>query len=403
MTAEASGTVAAILVTEGDAVTKGQTLMTLGGDYETTLQNAADSLRSSEISVANAEGSLKSAALAVSDSQGNVRNAELSVENARLSLENARDKLGDYTITSPISGTIVEKFYKTGDTVESGKQLCTIYDLSYLEMTLSIDELDISTVSVGQSVGITAGAVEGKQYQGVVTRVSVAGTTTNGTTVYPVTIRLDETDGLLPGMNVDAEIIVREAAGTLSIPNAAVNRGGLVLVTRDSPSAANAAELPAASEDYVYVRVETGISDDDYENVEVPLMYAGVRREERRRRATEALVQVGLGDRLRHKPSELSGGQQQRVSIARALVGHPAVILADEPTGALDSHTSREVLNILQELHEQGNTIVLITHDNAIAVQAERIIRLEDGRVVYDGDAHAPEAVVRSGWAGGMP
>ena len=131
------------------------------------------------------------------------------------------------------------------------------------------------------------------------------------------------------------------------------------------------------------------------ENVEVPLVYAGVSRGERRRRATAALQQVGLGDKLKNKPNQLSGGQQQRVSIARALAGKPAVILADEPTGALDSHTGREVLGMLQQLHKQGNTVVLITHDNSIAVQAQRIIRLEDGRVVYDGDAHAPEAVVQ--------
>ena len=131
------------------------------------------------------------------------------------------------------------------------------------------------------------------------------------------------------------------------------------------------------------------------ENVEVPLVYAGVSRGERRRRATAALQQVGLGDKLKNKPNQLSGGQQQRVSIARALAGKPAVILADEPTGALDSHTGREVLGMLQQLHRQGNTVVLITHDNSIAVQAQRIIRLEDGRVVYDGDAHAPEAVVQ--------
>ena len=136
------------------------------------------------------------------------------------------------------------------------------------------------------------------------------------------------------------------------------------------------------------------------ENVEVPLMYAGVSRAERRERARAVLEQVGLGDKLKHKPQQLSGGQQQRVSIARALAGRPAVILADEPTGALDSHTSREVLGMLQDLHRQGNTVVLITHDNSIAVQAQRIIRLEDGRVVYDGDAHAPEAVVRPGAAG---
>ena len=93
--------------------------------------------------------------------------------------------------------------------------------------------------------------------------------------------------------------------------------------------------------------------------------------------------------------NQLSGGQQQRVSIARALVRNPAVILADEPTGALDSHTGREVLGMLQQMHDEGHTVVLITHDNSIAVQADRIIRLEDGRVVYDGDSHAPEAIVQ--------
>lgn len=136
------------------------------------------------------------------------------------------------------------------------------------------------------------------------------------------------------------------------------------------------------------------------ENVEVPLMYAGVPKAERQERAKIALELVGLGEKLRHRPSQLSGGQQQRVSIARALVGEPAVILADEPTGALDSHTSREVLTLLQRLHRAGNTVVLITHDNSIAVQAQRIIRLEDGRVVYDGDANAPEAVVTPRTAG---
>ena len=136
------------------------------------------------------------------------------------------------------------------------------------------------------------------------------------------------------------------------------------------------------------------------ENVEVPLMYAGVPRGERRDRARAALEQVGLGDKWRHRPMELSGGQQQRVSIARALAGDPSLILADEPTGALDSRTGREVLEMLQDLHGQGHTVVLITHDNSIAVQAQRIIRLEDGRVVYDGPASAPEAVVTPRAAG---
>ena len=131
------------------------------------------------------------------------------------------------------------------------------------------------------------------------------------------------------------------------------------------------------------------------ENVAVPLMYAGKGRRERREIALRALERVGLADKTRNLPNQLSGGQQQRVSIARALANSPSVILADEPTGALDSRTGREVLDILRSLHAAGNTVVLITHDNSIAATAERVIRLEDGRVVYDGPADAPASGVR--------
>ena len=133
---------------------------------------------------------------------------------------------------------------------------------------------------------------------------------------------------------------------------------------------------------------------DVLENVEVPLVYAGLPAGERHERAARALERVGLGKKMHNKPSQLSGGQQQRVSIARALAGDPAVILADEPTGALDSHTSREVLGMLQKLHREGNTVVLITHDNSIAITAPRIIRLEDGKVIYDGPAKGKGALV---------
>ena len=131
------------------------------------------------------------------------------------------------------------------------------------------------------------------------------------------------------------------------------------------------------------------------ENVELPLLYAGVPAEERRERAIHSLERVGLADKRKHLPSQLSGGQQQRVSIARALAGSPSVILSDEPTGALDSRTGREVLGFLKKLNREGDTVVLITHDNSIAVRADRIIRLQDGRIIYDGDAHDPRAVVQ--------
>ena len=131
------------------------------------------------------------------------------------------------------------------------------------------------------------------------------------------------------------------------------------------------------------------------ENVELPLLYAGVPERERRERALRALDRVGLAGKSKNRPNQLSGGQQQRVSIARALAGDPSVILAAEPTGALDSRTGREVLHFLKQLHEEGNTVVLITHDNSIAVKAERIVRLQDGKIIYDGDAHDPQAVVQ--------
>ncbi len=120
------------------------------------------------------------------------------------------------------------------------------------------------------------------------------------------------------------------------------------------------------------------------ENVELPLIYQGVGSREARERAIESLEDLGLEDRMHHRPSELSGGQQQRVAIARALVTKPPVILADEPTGALDSKTGKEVMGILKNLHSKGNTIILITHDNSLAIQAKRMIRISDGQITED-------------------
>ena len=136
------------------------------------------------------------------------------------------------------------------------------------------------------------------------------------------------------------------------------------------------------------------------ENVELPLLYAGVPAAERKTRSLRALARVGLEGKQKNLPSQLSGGQQQRVSIARALAGDPSVILADEPTGALDSRTGREVLGFLKKLNREGDTVVLITHDNSIAVKADRIVRLQDGKIIYDGDARDPRAVVQPGEAG---
>ena len=120
------------------------------------------------------------------------------------------------------------------------------------------------------------------------------------------------------------------------------------------------------------------------ENVELPLVYRGMKKDERNKLALEALERVGLSHRLDHLPKQMSGGQQQRVAIARAVAARPPIILADEPTGNLDSHSGVEVMKILHELHEEGRTVILITHDNDIANEAERVIRIQDGQIVAD-------------------
>ena len=233
LTAQAAGTVTSINVQEGSDVAKDDIILGLSGDDLTeSIQSASESLRSAEIS-----------------------------------MQNLQDAMNNYTITAPINGTIIEKDAKAGDAAKAGDTLCIVYDLSYLEMSINVDELQISSISVGQKVQITADAVPDKTYVGTVTRVSMKGASNGGTTTYPVTIRIDDTDGLRPGMNANAEIVVAQANNALVVPNAAVVRGSYVLVTKDSPSAANADTAMEAPEGFVYVPVKTGVSDDDYTQI----------------------------------------------------------------------------------------------------------------------------------------
>ena len=233
VTATTSGTVAAVCVKEGTAIEANTAIVQLSGtELSRQVQSAADSLL-----------------------------------NAQLSMSDTQKQMENYTIPSPISGTVIQKNVKAGDTVgtdtTASETLCTIYDLSYLEMTLNVDELEILSIKEGQTVTITADAIPDRTFTGVVTSVSAAGTTTGGTTTYPVTIRIDDTGDLLPGMNATAEIEVSSASNALAVPNGSVVRGNYVLVTKDSPSAVNAVQDMTAPDGYVYVKITTGTSDND--------------------------------------------------------------------------------------------------------------------------------------------
>ena len=232
--AASSGTVSELCVREGSTVRQDDVLLRITGkDLDKQAQNAADNLRSAELRMSSAE-----------------RN------------------ISHYTIDAPISGTIVDKKVKAGDKLSANdtamQNLCTIYDMSYLEMKLNVDELKIRSLEVGQEVEITADAVPGETYKGVISSILVAGTTANGSTSYPVTVRIDDMGELLPGMNATAKITTASVKNVLALPNAALVRGSYVLVTKDSPSAANAETSMTAPDGYVYVKVATGISDDDY-------------------------------------------------------------------------------------------------------------------------------------------
>ncbi|MGN1231736.1 MAG: efflux RND transporter periplasmic adaptor subunit, partial [Anaerotignum sp.] len=226
VTAEVGGEVVSIPVKEGDTVGKNATLVVLES----------------------------------SDVSDSVTSAANQVRNSQLSLENKYDQLDSYTVKSPIQGTVIEKNYKQGDTIESGESLCTVYDLSYLKVTLNVDELDISSIEEGQKVTITADAVEDKVYEGVVTSITMMGTTSNGVTTYPVEIQITETEGLLPGMNVSTEILIENAENVVTVPISAVEKGNRVLV--------KGGEIEATGEGipngYGYREVEVGVSDDSY-------------------------------------------------------------------------------------------------------------------------------------------
>lgn len=220
-----SGTVEQVPVRNGEVVPAGALLVKLSSDtLDDNIQDAADGLR-----------------------------------DAQLSLDSQYDILDNYTIQAPISGTIVDKYYKQGENAETGKTLCTIFDLSSLTMTLHIDELDIMSVAVGQTAQITADAVPGRTYEGTITEVGINGTTSGGVTTYPVKVQIDETEGLLPGMNVDISIVISQENNVLAVPADAVQTGGRVLV-----KTADGSTGKGAPTGYDFVRVEVGSGNEDF-------------------------------------------------------------------------------------------------------------------------------------------
>lgn len=236
ITADYGGEIGALLVEEGDYVNAGDSLFTITQDSaEEQLQSLQDALE----------------------------NAERSLEDAQESLESQQDALANYEITAPISGQVVQKNVQAGENLNnsgSSSTLATIYDMSALTFEMSVDEMDVLSVEAGQEVVITADALEGQTFTGVVTNVSLVSSYSNGVTVYPVTVQIDETGDLLPGMNVTASIILEESEDALVVPASALQRGDLVYVKDDSASASE----DGAPEGFRAVEVETGLINEDY-------------------------------------------------------------------------------------------------------------------------------------------
>lgn len=305
VTAKTSGDVTGLTLSEGDVVKGGAVLFTLKDDK----------------------------------SDSSLRSSKLSLENAELALNDLIDKLEDYSIMAPISGTVIEKTLKAGDTLDGNKSsLAIIADMSKLTFEMSIDELDIKDISVGQSVRVTADALPGETFDGVIDTISILGTTTNGVTVYPVTVVISEYKGLLPGMNVNAEIVTSEAKNVLRVPVDAVSRGNLVLVTNeyaqsigapvqskpeksddgkpadgkpaDGSTDVKSSRMPEAPEGYTWIAVKVGVSDNDFIEV-ISGLTEGAKvyvTKEQSAAATAKGAFSGMGSGSRSGPPNMSGG-----------------------------------------------------------------------------------------------
>lgn len=288
ITAESSGIVKEVLKHANDMVQIGETVVRLESytsnsnlkTAELTLSDAklllekaviASDEYSQDSAIANAKIALNDANLTLEKAvlasdlyakDSAVKSAELALSDAKLSLEKAQKTLEDYTITAPISGKVVTKNVKAGDKMDSSKltePMCIIYDLSGMKFEIDVDEIDVVSIKVGQKVTITADALEGETFEGIVDNVSINGTSSNGVTTYPVTVVISDYGDLLPGMNIDAEITVEKVSNVLAVPVSSLNRGNIVYVKGEKTD-----ENDNAPDGYKSVEVKTGVSDDDY-------------------------------------------------------------------------------------------------------------------------------------------
>lgn len=245
--ADKAGKVSLVKISEGTRIKSGEVILTLDKTSN------EDKLDTYEKAVDNGKDSLENAA-------DSVESASEAIEDAKSSLEEVIDSKTDYSVKAPISGQVIRKTALIGDTINSNSELCVIYDLSAVTFEMSVDELDVKSVAVGQTVNITADALEGVKIKGVVTNISLESTNSGGVTQYPVTVRIDEVGELLPGMNVTGEIVVEEATDVLAVPTDALMRGDIVYIKDDSVLEA-VGDIPAGFKE---VQVETGLTDGNY-------------------------------------------------------------------------------------------------------------------------------------------
>lgn len=247
LTADKAGEIASLSIHEGSKLSSGDLILTLSD-------------KSVEEQMKTYKNQLDSAEDLLSNAKDNMENAWDEIEDAKSSLEETIDNRTDYSITAPISGRLVKKNALLGDTIMAKSTLCVIYDLSAASFDMFVDELDVLDVKLGQEVKITADAIEGTEFKGVVTNVSLLSSNSGGVTQYPVTVRIDEIGDLLPGMNITGEIIVDKALGVIAVPSEALIRGDLVYIA-DATVTEAVGDAPVG---FKAVSVETGLTDGDY-------------------------------------------------------------------------------------------------------------------------------------------